>query len=80
MSSCTYFKFHRFCINLHVFNTVTRNLLQKKSAEDINIPLKIEEETARAALALVQYSHAQKQLFQKVFHTLQRILYYMHTY
>lgn len=53
--------------------------MQKTSVEDINIPLKIEEETAKGALALVQYSRAQKQVFQKVFKTLQRILYCIHT-
>ena len=33
--------------------------------EDIIIPLKVEE-SASGALALVQYSRAQKQVFQKV--------------
>ena len=39
--------------------------------EDIEIPLKIEQDTARGALALVQYSRAQKQVFQKVNRQLQ---------
>ena len=56
----------RFCINLHVFNTVAKELLNNKSMEDIIIPLKVEKETASGALALVQYSRAQKQVFQKV--------------
>ena len=34
--------------------------------EDIEIPLRIEQDTAKGALALVQYSNAQKQVFQKV--------------
>lgn len=51
-----YLKFHRFCINLHVFNTVTRNLLQKKTLEDITIPLKIEEETASSVFPRTETS------------------------
>ena len=39
--------------------------------EDIEIPLKIEQDTARGALALVHYSRAQKQVFQKVNRQLQ---------
>lgn len=61
----------RFCINLHVFNTVAKELLAKKSVEDIEILLKIEQDTGRGALTLVQYSRAQKQVFQKVNRQLQ---------
>ena len=65
------FTSRRFCINLHVFNTVAKELLAEKSVEDFEISLKIEQDTARGALGLVQYSHAQKQLFQKVNRQLQ---------
>lgn len=60
------FSCRRFCINLHVFNTVAKELLNNKSMEDIIIPLQVEKETASGVLALVQYSRAQKQVFQKV--------------
>lgn len=40
---------------------MAKELLNNKSMEDIIIPLKVEKETASGALALVQYSRAQKQ-------------------
>lgn len=50
-----------------MFSTLwQKNYLKNKSMEDIIIPLKVEKETASGALALVQYSRAEKQVFQKV--------------